>query len=221
MKYLFILIFLFNVSYAKNLSAYYEVSIKNLDDKLTQSHFSNKIRSNLTSPAINQNDMDKYVTNFFYDKLNQLYKFEIDINALSEKLILDKIHFNFASKYASKKKNDFFSFNFDNSENNCPKFKSISIDNKYYIYISNFNISLRIKEVRSIDENTLRDIWVNFFSISEPYDREYSLEYDRYLDLTKIINYHPKIYLYKDKSILLKINHFYSNDEINFLLGLL
>ena len=57
--------------------------------------------------------------------------------------------------------------------------------------------------MRSIDENTLRDIWVNFFSISEPYDREYSLEYDRYLDLTKIINYHPKIYLYKDKSILL------------------
>ena len=101
------------------------------------------------------------------------------------------------------------------------EFESISLDNKYYIYISNFNISLRIKEVRSIDENTLRDIWVNFFSISEPYDREYSLEYDRYLDLTKIINYHPEINLYKDKSILLKINHFYSNDEINFLLGLL
>lgn len=220
MKYLFILIFLFNVSYAKNLSAYYEVSIKNLDDKLTQSHFSNKIRSNLTSPAINQNDMDKYVTNFFYDKLNQLYKFEIDINALTEKLILEKIQFNFNLLNCSLM-DDFFSFNFDNSENNCPKFESISLDNKHYIYISNFNTSLRIKEVRSIDENSLKDIWVNFLSISEPYDREYSLEYDRYLDLTKIINYHPEINLYKDKSILLKINHFYSNDEINFLLGLL
>jgi hypothetical protein len=205
MKYLFILIFLFNVSYAKNLSAYYEVSIKNLDDKLTQSHFSNKIRSNLTSQAINQNDMDKYVTNFFYDKLNQLYKFEIDINALTEKLILEKIQFNFNLLNCSLM-DDFFSFNFDNSENNCPKFESISLDNKHYIYISNFNTSLRIKEVRSIDENSLKDIWVNFLSISEPYDREYSLEYDRYLDLTKIINYHPKIYLYKDKNILLKIN---------------
>ena len=164
--------------------------------------------------------MDKYVTNFFYDKLNQLYKFEIDINALSEKLILEKIQFNFNLLNCSLM-DDFFSFNFDNSENNCPKFESISLDNKYFIHISNYNISLRIKEVRSIDENTLRDIWVNFFSISEPYDREYSLEYDRYLDLTKIINYHPKIYLYKDKNILLKINHFYSNDEINFLLGLL
>lgn len=220
MKYLFILIFLFNVSYAKNLSAYYEVSIKNLDDKLTQSHFSNKIRSNLTSPTVNQINMDKYVTNFFYDKLNQLYKFEIDINALTEKLILEKIQFNFNLLNCSLM-DDFFSFNFDNSENNCPKFESISLDNKHYIYISNFNTSLRIKEVGSIDENSLKDIWVNFLSISEPYDREYSLEYDRYLDLTKIINYHPEINLYKDKSILLKINHFYSNDEINFLLGLL
>ncbi|MDA1283780.1 MAG: hypothetical protein O3C61_02515 [Proteobacteria bacterium] len=220
MKYLFILFFLFNVSYANNLSAYYEVSIKNLDDKLTQSHFSNKMRSKLTSPAINQNDMDKYVTNFFYDKLNQLYKFEIDINGLTKKLILEKIQFNFNLLNCSLM-DDFFSFNFDNSENNCPKFERISLDNKYYIYISNINTSLRIKEVRSIDENTLKDIWVNFLSISDPYDREYSLEYDRYLDLTKIINYHPKINLYKDKIILLKINHFYSNDEINFLLGLL
>ena len=211
---------MFNVSYAKNLSAYYEVSIKNLDDKLTQSHFSNKIRSNLTSQAINQNDMDKYVTNFFYDKLNQLYKFEIDINALTEKLILEKIQFNFNLLNCSLM-DDFFSFNFDNSENNCPIFNSISLDNSHYIYISNFSTSFRIQKVSSINNNTLKEIWVNFLSISEPYDREYSLEYDRYLDLTKIINYHPKIYLYKDKNILLKINHFYSNDEINFLLGLL
>ena len=217
---MFILIFLFNVSYAKNLSAYYEVSIKNLDDKLTQSYFSNRIRSNLTSPAINQNDMDKYVTNFFYDKLNQLYKFEIDINALSEKLILEKIQFNFNLLNCSLM-DDFFSFNFDNSENNCPIFNSISLDNSHYIYISNFSTSFRIQKVSSINDNTLKEIWVNFLSISEPYDREYSLEYDRYLDLTKIINYYPEINLYKDKSILLKINHFYSNDEINFLLGLL
>ena len=220
MKYLFILIFLLNVSYAKNLSAYYEVSIKNLDDKLTQSHFSNKIRSKLTSLTPNQIDLDKFFSNFFYDKLEQVYKFEIDINSLTEKLILEKIQFNFNLLNCSLM-DDFFSFNFDNSENNCPIFNSISLDNSYYIYISNLSTSFRIQKVSSINNNTLKEIWVNFLSISEPYDREYSLEYDRYLDLTKIINYHPEINLYKDKSILLKINHFYSNDEINFLLGLL
>ena len=50
------------------------------------------------------------------------------------------------------------------SENNCPTFNVITSKDKHYIYISNSNISFRLKEVTTINENTLKDLWINFLS---------------------------------------------------------
>ncbi len=220
MKYFFFLILFFNFSFINNLSAYYQVSIKNLNDQLTQSFFSNRIGTELTSVNIKSEEIDKYITNFFYDKVNQEYQFEIDINSLTNKLILEKVQFNFNLLNCSLM-NNFYSIDINNLNNNCPNFSSIKIKGGNYIYINKTNMSIRLKKVTKVDKNILKNIWINFITVSPTYEREYFLEYNRYTDLTNIINYHPKITLYKNKNIWLKINHFYSNDQINFLIGLL
>ena len=219
MKYFLIFFLLFNFSYFKNLSAYYKVSIKNLDDSLNQDYFSNRLFSDLTSSNQDIGDFDKYFKNFFYDKNKQSYQFEIDISNLSDDLILKNIQFNLNLLNCTLVEG-FFTINVNKSENNCPTFNVITSNDKYYIYITNSNISLRLKEVSIIDENTLKDLWINFLSIVSPYQREYQIRYKDYSNLTQIINYYPDIISYKNENILLKINHYYSNDEINFLLGL-
>ena len=210
---------LFNFSYLKNLSAYYKVSIKNLDDSLNQDYFSNRLISELTSTNQDIGDFNKYFKNFFYDKSQQSYQFEIDIRSLSDDLILKNIQFNLNLLNCSLVEG-FFTINFNKSENNCPTFNVISSNDKQYIYITNSNISLRLKDVAIINENTLKDLWINFLSISPSFQREYQITYRNYSNLTQIINYYPDIISYKDQNILLNVDHFYSNDEINFLLGL-
>jgi hypothetical protein len=219
MKYFLLFFLLFNFGYFKNLSAYYKVSIKNLDDSLNQDYFSNRLISELTSTNQDTLDFNKYFKNFFYDKSQQSYQFEIDINSLNADLILKNIQFNLNLLNCSLVEG-FFTINVNKSENNCPTFNKINSNDKHYIYITNSNISLRLKEVAIINKNTLKDLWINFLSISSPYQREYQIRYKDYSNLTQIINYYPDIVSYKDQNILLNINHFYSNDEINFLLGL-
>ena len=203
----------------KNLSAYYKVSIKNLDDSFNLDYFSNRLISELTSTNQDIGEFNKYFNNFFYDNSQQSYQFEIDISSLSDDLISKNIQFNLNLLNCSLVK-EFFTINVNESENNCPTFNVITSQDKHYIYISNSNISLRLKEVSIIDENTLKDLWINFLSISSPYQREYQIRYKDYSNLTQIIDDYPDIISYKDQNILLNINHFYSNDEINFLLGL-
>ena len=203
----------------KNLSAYYKVSIKNLDDSFNLDYFSNRLISELTSTNQDIGEFNKYFNNFFYDNSQQSYQFEIDISSLSDDLISKNIQFNLNLLNCSLVK-EFFTINVNESENNCPTFNVITSQDKHYIYISNSNISLRLKEVTTINENTLKDLWINLLSISSPYQREYQIRYKDYSNLTQIINDYPDIISYKDQNILLNINHFYSNDEINFLLGL-
>ena len=219
MKYFLLFLLLFNFSYLKNLSAYYKVSIKNLDDSFNLDYFSNRLISELTSTNQDIGEFNKYFNNFFYDNSQQSYQFEIDISSLSDDLISKNIQFNLNLLNCSLVEG-FFTINVNDSENNCPTFNVITSKDKHYIYISNSNISLRLKEVTAINENTLKDLWINFLSISSPYQREYQIRYEDYANLTQIINYYPDIISYKDQNILLNINHFYSNDEINFLLGL-
>ena len=219
MKYFLLFLLFFNFSYLKNLSAYYKVSIKNLDDSFNLDYFSNRLISELTSTNQDIGEFNKYFNNFFYDNSQQSYQFEIDISSLSDDLISKNIQFNLNLLNCSLVEG-FFTINVNKSKNNCPTFNVITSKDKYYIYISNSNISLRLKEVTTINENTLKDLWINFLSISSPYQREYQIRYKDYSNLTQIINDYPDIISYKDQNILLNINHFYSNDEINFLLGL-
>ena len=80
MKYFLIFFLLFNFSYLKNLSAYYKVSIKNLDDSLNQDYFSNRLFSDLTSSNQNIGDFDKYFKNLPQILSVRFHIFVISIN---------------------------------------------------------------------------------------------------------------------------------------------
>ena len=94
MKYFLLFLLIFNFSYLKNLSAYYKVSIKNLDDSFNLDYFSNRLISELTSTNQDIGEFNKYFNNFFYDNSQQSYQFEIDISSLSDDLISKNIQFN-------------------------------------------------------------------------------------------------------------------------------
>ena len=129
----------------KNLSAYYKVSIKNLDDSFNLDYFSNRLISELTSTNQDIGEFNKYFNNFFYDNSQQSYQFEIDISSLSDDLISKNIQFNLNLLNCSLVK-EFFTINVNESENNCPTFNVITSQDKHYIYISNSNISLSQSE---------------------------------------------------------------------------
>ena len=219
MKYFFIFTLIFSFLLNKNLSAFYEVSIKNTNHQLTQEYFANKIINNLTDSSFKINDIEAYFTNFFFDNTVKEYHFEVNLKLLEEKFNSEGNNFNLSLLNCSLLDN-FFELRAKHN-NNCPIFFEVSNSKHRYIYIKNKNASFRIKKLNLDQEINLPNIWSNFLPIKKNFKRKYLLSYLDYDKLAIFLDTYPKIKSFEKGHIELEIEHYYSNEQINFLLSLL
>lgn len=220
MKYFLIIFFTFKICYSQNLSTYFEVSIKNLDPHLNQEYFLDKVIQRLTSSSFSSKDISIYLTNFFYDKSLETYNFQIDLDNLSQKLLLERSKFNLNLLNCSLVDN-FFTLNRQEQILGCPSFISISTKYGDYLYIQNQNSHFRIAKIMNNQKEFIKNSWINFLPTSKNFERNYKINSNDYMKLVKVLNYYPKITSYENNYVTTSINHFYTNEEISFILKFL